>query len=96
MANDPSSSCDKYGDKKSRDVEAGDTSVLSPEATSYADPIAIESSASEGVNQAQILGFAAFFWSQFLDGWNDGTSGPLLPVIQRHYHVSYPNFYIFV
>lgn len=33
--------------------------------------------------------FAALCWSLFLLGWNDGTPGPLLPVIQRIYHVKF-------
>ena len=32
--------------------------------------------------------FAAMCYSFFLEGWNDGTTGPLLPTIQRHYGVS--------
>lgn len=31
--------------------------------------------------------FAALCWSLFLAGWNDGTTGPLLPRIQEVYHV---------
>jgi hypothetical protein len=37
----------------------------------------------------QNLQFAALCWSLFLAGWNDGTTGPLLPRIQREYHVRY-------
>lgn len=31
--------------------------------------------------------FASLCWSLFLAGWNDGTTGPLLPRIQEVYHV---------
>ena len=31
--------------------------------------------------------FAAMCWSLFMAGWNDGTTGPLLPRIQDVYHV---------
>ncbi|KAF9265531.1 MFS general substrate transporter [Marasmius fiardii PR-910] len=31
---------------------------------------------------------ATLFWTLFLAGWNDGTTGPLLPKIQHVYHVS--------
>ncbi|KAF7978928.1 hypothetical protein HWV62_44131, partial [Athelia sp. TMB] len=31
--------------------------------------------------------FAALCWFMFLEGWNDGTPGPLLPTIQEVYHV---------
>ncbi|KAK0482205.1 MFS general substrate transporter [Armillaria novae-zelandiae] len=33
--------------------------------------------------------FAALCWSMFLAGWNDGTTGPLLPRIQEVYNVNY-------
>ncbi len=32
--------------------------------------------------------FATMCWTLFLAGWNDGTTGPLLPRIQSNYHVS--------
>lgn len=31
--------------------------------------------------------FAAICWCFFLQGWNDGTAGPLLPRMQSVYHV---------
>lgn len=31
--------------------------------------------------------FAALCFTLFLAGWNDGTTGPLLPTIQSYYHV---------
>lgn len=31
--------------------------------------------------------FSALCWCMFLAGWNDGTTGPLLPRIQEVYHV---------
>lgn len=33
--------------------------------------------------------FATMCWTLFLAGWNDGTTGPMLPRIQDHYHVGY-------
>ncbi len=33
--------------------------------------------------------FATLCWSLFMAGWNDGTTGPLLPRIQSVYHVRY-------
>lgn len=39
-----------------------------------------------------LLCFATLCWSFFLIGWNDGSTGPLLPTIQRHYNVCMPNF----
>ena len=34
------------------------------------------------------LHFFACCWCFFLEGWNDGSTGPLLPAIQNHYNVS--------
>jgi hypothetical protein len=31
--------------------------------------------------------FAVLCWVLFLNGWNDGSAGPLIPTIQRVYHV---------
>lgn len=35
------------------------------------------------------LHFFACCWCFFLEGWNDGSTGPLLPAIQRHYNVGF-------
>lgn len=33
--------------------------------------------------------FAALCYSSFLNGWNDGSTGPLLPRIEQNYHVGF-------
>ena len=38
--------------------------------------------------------FAAVCWCLFLAGWNDGTTGPLLPRIQEVYHVCLSGFLV--
>lgn len=35
--------------------------------------------------------FLTLCWTLFLAGWNDGTTGPLLPRIQEVYHVCFSN-----
>ncbi|KAI0078318.1 MFS general substrate transporter, partial [Panus rudis PR-1116 ss-1] len=35
------------------------------------------------------LHFAALCWCFFLEGWNDGTTGPLLPRIQAYYGIGF-------
>ncbi|EIM79256.1 MFS general substrate transporter [Stereum hirsutum FP-91666 SS1] len=35
------------------------------------------------------LHFAAICWCFFLQGWNDGTAGPLLPRVQSVYHIGF-------
>ena len=32
--------------------------------------------------------YSALLWSIWLEGWNDGSNGPLIPTMQKHYHVS--------
>ncbi|KAF9013469.1 major facilitator superfamily domain-containing protein [Cyathus striatus] len=36
-----------------------------------------------------LIQFCALCLSLYLEGWNDGTTGPLLPVIQRDFHVGF-------
>ncbi|KAK7034020.1 hypothetical protein VNI00_012451 [Paramarasmius palmivorus] len=45
---------------------------------------------TKGQHRREKLQLGALFWCMFLAGWNDGTTGPLLPRIQVHYkaHVS--------
>lgn len=40
--------------------------------------------------------FLALCWSIWLEGWNDGSTGPLLPRIQQNYGVLNPFFVLFV
>ncbi|TRM62189.1 major facilitator superfamily domain-containing protein [Schizophyllum amplum] len=35
------------------------------------------------------LHVASFWFAMFVEGWNDGTTGPLLPVIQETYKISF-------
>ncbi|KAF8911268.1 MFS general substrate transporter [Mucidula mucida] len=36
-----------------------------------------------------MIHFAAICWCFFLEGWNDGTTGPMLPTMQEYYHINY-------
>ncbi|KAI5118166.1 hypothetical protein M0805_005788 [Coniferiporia weirii] len=38
---------------------------------------------------AELTGFIAVSFFMFLEGWNDGTSGPMLPAMQSHYHIGF-------
>ena len=42
---------------------------------------------SEMLRQANIM-YASMLYTMLLSGWNDGTTGPLLPRIQEYYGVS--------
>lgn len=37
--------------------------------------------------RTEYLCLLALLWPLFVEGWNDGTSGPLIPAMQRHYNV---------
>lgn len=36
----------------------------------------------------ELMSFCALLWLIFVEGWNDGTSGPMIPAMQKHYNVS--------
>ena len=38
--------------------------------------------------------FLALCWALFVIGWNDGSTGPLLPRIQKFYNVSRPSIFL--
>ncbi|KAH9947553.1 major facilitator superfamily domain-containing protein [Amylocystis lapponica] len=80
----PSESISQY--PPSVHVLEADTRV--PAETADAD-VTVETTVSDGVKKAQhrrsIIQLSALYFSYFLQGWNDGSTGPLLPTIQRHY-----------
>ncbi|KAL0057209.1 hypothetical protein AAF712_016153, partial [Marasmius tenuissimus] len=51
------------------------------------DPRPVEKPTHAQVIQGR-LQLATLFWTMFLAGWNDGSTGPLLPRIQAVYHVN--------
>lgn len=48
---------------------------------------AVNAETSKKMRRTSRWQFFALCWCFFLNGWNDGTTGPLLPVIQEHYGV---------
>ena len=54
----------------------------------YADPPPVHSDPFVTHRWRAWLQFAACSWTLFMAGWNDGSTGPLLPRIQEVYHVS--------
>lgn len=45
--------------------------------------------ATKAMRRRAWIQFATLCWSIFVVGWNDGTTGPLVPRLQEVYHVSY-------
>ena len=50
-------------------------------------PLNVAPATVKAHRRMELVQLAALYWSFFLEGWNDGSNGPLLPAIQRHYHV---------
>ncbi|KIJ53030.1 hypothetical protein M422DRAFT_25917 [Sphaerobolus stellatus SS14] len=57
-------------------------------ATSQVDPVADPINGKK-IRRRGHIQFAALCFCLFLAGWNDGTTGPLLPRIQSNYHVNF-------
>lgn len=56
---------------------------------SGAPDIEVSESQRQKFRMASRIHFAATCWCFFLEGWNDGSTGPLLPVIQRDYNIGF-------
>ncbi|KAL5481136.1 hypothetical protein ACEPAI_10077 [Sanghuangporus weigelae] len=49
----------------------------------------VEQIEASKLKRVEYVSIAALMWAMFLMGWNDGTAGPLLPALQRNYHVGF-------
>ncbi|KAK0234023.1 MFS transporter [Armillaria fumosa] len=74
---------------KSHIVTETSTEVVIPPIHHRAQTVESEGSRSQSYRRQANLQFAAVCWSFFLGGWNDGTTGPLIPVIQESYHINF-------
>ncbi|EIN08470.1 MFS general substrate transporter [Punctularia strigosozonata HHB-11173 SS5] len=82
------SKSDSFGDAE--DIELQDRERAGP--TVAAEDAAVEDVPFVQTKQQVLLGhiqLAALCWCLFMAGWNDGTTGPLLPRIQTVYHVGF-------
>lgn len=68
-------------------------SVRFEEETNSTAPVLSPAEKAHRVRRGR-LHFAALCWVLFLEGWNDGSTGPLLPTVQRFYNVMCPVFSI--
>jgi fucose permease len=73
-------------DELGNDLEDIEMSDRSKE-TSGTQDISTPTPSKSHLTRARIQ-FFALCWCMFLAGWNDGSTGPLLPRIQKVYHVS--------
>ena len=64
---------------QSASSEHGESSVLS-----------VDGNAAMSMRRKAHVMYGALLYSMLLSGWNDGTTGPLLPRIQAVYHVCAP------
>ncbi|KAI0764570.1 MFS general substrate transporter [Trametes elegans] len=63
-------------------------SVLAEDETSSTAP-AISAAQKAVYRRKSLMHFLALCFCTFSMGWNDGTTGPMLPRIQEHYHVNF-------
>ncbi|KAK0489430.1 MFS general substrate transporter [Armillaria novae-zelandiae] len=63
--------------------------VVIPSIHHRAQAVESEGPQSKSYRRQANLQFAAVCWSFFLGGWNDATTGPLIPVIQETYHINF-------
>ena len=91
-------------DEKARDRDA-DVEMIAPSLPASGTPSVVEVAESDAdaasvaplgaagaVQQRRVwINFITLCGAIFMNGWNDGTTGPLLPRIQEFYHVSAPS-----
>ncbi|KAH7886845.1 MFS general substrate transporter [Phlebopus sp. FC_14] len=70
-------------------MEAIPKKTASGSGSSTSVPLAAPKSQTSAQRLRAHIQFAALCWSLYLAGWNDGTTGPLLPRIQKVYHVNF-------
>lgn len=58
-----------------------------PDEPTQVDTTSENSTDVKKLARVQLAAFTSLSGVMFMQGWNDGTNGPLLPAIQRHYHV---------
>lgn len=60
-----------------------------PSLAPSAEPInALSPEERKRARRREYICFGTLCWSIWLEGWNDGSNGPLLPRMQENYHVS--------
>lgn len=70
--------------------EGHDSTPISLEGTTQLEANSVLSDGQKRVHaRRRAMHFAVLCWLFFLSGWNDGSTGPLLPKIQEHYGVGF-------
>ena len=69
-------------------VVAADNSVLQESKVDEGLGEESNSAKEKLLRRRRLIQFATLCWCFILEGWNDGSTGPLLPRIQNTYHVS--------
>lgn len=78
----------RVSDAKDQDVEVAASSAFRAAADDVNFSMESISAAQQAIYKKKSdLHFFALCWCVFGMGWNDGTTGPMLPRIQEHYHV---------
>lgn len=72
------------------DPSAQDSKISLPILLFENSNLTVSRLADKQFRRNSMIQFVALCWCIFVSGWNDGSTGPLLPVIQRDYHVRSP------
>ncbi|KAG9313550.1 MFS general substrate transporter [Chiua virens] len=73
----------------SDDIELNDVSQRKPRPSPDGTDNALVIPQTKGQRLRERVQFATLCWTLYLAGWNDGTTGPLLPRIQKVYGVNF-------
>ncbi|KAF8450936.1 major facilitator superfamily domain-containing protein [Boletus edulis BED1] len=88
-----SPTANNYSSSRPSVVEYSEGLYLAPITTGHASPDCDTNTAPETKPQTlktrEYIQFVTLCWFIYLEGWNDGTNGPLLPRIQQVYGVGY-------
>ncbi|KAH8110061.1 MFS general substrate transporter [Phellopilus nigrolimitatus] len=55
----------------------------------FPNPPSISAIDKKAARRKEHIAFGALLWAIFMEGWNDGTNGPLLPAMQHHYNIGF-------
>ncbi|KAH8110133.1 MFS general substrate transporter [Phellopilus nigrolimitatus] len=58
-------------------------------ASLFSDPPATPAVDRKASRRKEYIALSVLLWAVFVEGWNDGTNGPLLPAMQSHYNIGF-------
>ena len=74
-------------DRSTKDKDA--SSKLDEDVTAYTTQADVDPQTNSSHRKRRLINFATLCWCFILEGWNDGSLGPLVPKMQTYYHVEF-------